>query len=657
MKNTVQIVAQAQALEAQGNLAEAKKLYAKVLRQEKNNIAALFHLALLEAQAGDYETALGLANRAHKTAPSSADILALKGRILNALARNGEAADCYEAALKLNDTHPGALLNLGCTLLLLNRSGEALGFFDRLVALMPNEPIVHHNRAIALTDIGHYDQAIASADAAIKLRPHYAEALQARGIAYGYTQRHDLALKDFRAAITLNPQLDYLIGNLINAQLWSSDWDGLAERQRTLLAAVKAGRRAVTPFSFVSMSTTAAEQLLCAQTYAATIPVSPTNVARYQHEKIRIAYLSADFREHPTSYLLAGVFEQHDRSRFETTAISFGAEAPSEMLTRLKGAFDRFINVNDRTDAEIGHLLKSLEIDIALDLMGYTGGARVSVMAQRAAPIQVNYLAYPGTMAASYIDYIIADHMLIPDDHRSNYTEKIVYLPHSYAPTDSARAISERAITRAEMGLPDDGFVFCCFNNSYKLNPDMLDRVSGILKAVPGGVLWLPEHNDIVTANLKKEAAARGLDPAKLIFAKRMPSVADHLARLQLADLFLDTLPNNAHTTASDSLWAGVPILTQIGATFAGRVAASLLNAVGLPELITETNEAYETMAIELAVDRAKLATIRQKLARNRTAMPLFNTANYTRYLETALQTMSEHHQEGLPPDHIEISD
>jgi predicted O-linked N-acetylglucosamine transferase (SPINDLY family) len=323
---------------------------------------------------------------------------------------------------------------------------------------------------------------------------------------------------------------------------------------------------------------------------------------------------------------------------------------------RLKGSFDQFIDVKDRSDADVAELLHTLEIDIAVDLMGYTENSRTAILAHRPSPIQVNYLGYPGTMGADYIDYLISDRTLIPALYQKNYAEKIVYLPDSYMPSDnSKRLISNRVFDRAEFGLPQTGFVFCCFNNTYKLNPLIFDSWMRILKRVNGSVLWLSGTNLTAAANLRKEASARGVNLNRLVFAKRLPSSAEHLARHRLADLFLDTLPYNAHSTASDALWMGLPVLTQIGETFAGRVAASLLTAIRLPELITSTPQAYENLAIELATNPEKLASIKRKLANNRLTTPLFDTQTFTRHIEAAYTAMYERYQTDLPPDHIRV--
>ena len=324
------------------------------------------------------------------------------------------------------------------------------------------------------------------------------------------------------------------------------------------------------------------------------------------------------------------------------------------MRHRLEAAFDKFIDVRDRSDRDAALLARKLEINIAVDLGGFTNDSRTDIFAMRAAPIQVNYLGYPGTMGAEFIDYIIADRILIADRDRKFYREKIVSLPHTYQVNDRKRYITEESFTRDQCGLPQNDFVYCCFNNNYKITPWIFDSWMRILSRVDDSVIWLLEDNKTAAKNLRKEAQQRGIDASRIIFAERMPP-ADHLARHRLADLFLDTLPYNAHTTASDALWAGLPVLTQIGETFAGRVAGSLLNAIDLPELITHSRGEYEALAIELALNRDKLLNIKEKLTKNRLTTPLFDTALYTKHLEAAYEAMYRRYQAGLLPDHIEI--
>jgi predicted O-linked N-acetylglucosamine transferase (SPINDLY family) len=351
---------------------------------------------------------------------------------------------------------------------------------------------------------------------------------------------------------------------------------------------------------------------------------------------------------------MAGMFDCHDKSRLDVTAISFGPDDNSEMRQRLKASFEQFIDAGKYSDEKIALHIRETEIDILIDLKGFTQDSRTGIFARRPAPIQVNYLGYPGTMGANYIDYIIADQTVISDEYKKFYSEKIAVLPNSYQANDCKRGISDKAITRFDVGLPSKGFVFCCFNNNYKITPRVFNSWMRILKQIEGSVLWLLEVNASAASNLKKEAVARGVSSERLVFAKRMP-LPEHLARHKLADLFLDTLPYNAHTTASDALWVGLPVLTCLGETFAGRVAASLLNAIRLPELITTTLDAYEQMAIGLATHPEKLVAIKRKVTENRLTTPLFDTKLFTKHIEAAYTTMYERHQAGLAPDHIVV--
>jgi protein O-GlcNAc transferase len=365
--------------------------------------------------------------------------------------------------------------------------------------------------------------------------------------------------------------------------------------------------------------------------------------------RIRVAYLSADFRGHATAYLMAGLFKQHDRSRFEIIGVSFGADDGSDMRAQLAGSFDQFLDVSAQGDREVAELLRQRGVDIAVDLKGHTEAGRPGILAYRPAPVQVTYLGYPGPLGLDFIDYVVGDKVILPLDQQPFYAEKFVHLPGTYQVNDSQRVIATRAPTRAELGLPSDAFVFCCFNHTWKITPAMFDIWMRLLRSVDGSVLWLFQSNDPACANLRKEAQARGIDPARLVFAP-FRDQAEHLARIACADLFLDTLPCNAHTTASDALWAGVPVLTALGETFAGRVAASLLHGVGLPELITESLPEYEALARKLATDPALLQSLRRKLAHNRSRCALFDTARFTRHLESAYTTMWEIARRGEGP-------
>ena len=409
----------------------------------------------------------------------------------------------------------------------------------------------------------------------------------------------------------------------------------------------------IAPFLLLGYSGKPALQLQCARNYIDDkVPLVPRPFwtgATWRHDKVRIAYLSADFHRHPTAYLMAELFERHDRSRFEVIGVSFGVDDKSDMRRRLVAAFDQFYDVRRKSDQEVAKLLHDLQVDIAIDLKGYTQDSRPGILAYRPTPIQASYLGFPGTMGAEFIDYIIADKTVAPFEQQPFYTEKIVHLPDCYQVNDTKRNIAERTPTRQEAGLPEEGCVFCCFNNNWKITPEVFSVWIRLLHAVEGSVLWLFRDNESAERNLRKEAQARGIDPARLVFAGRLP-LEDHLARHSLADLFLDTLPYNAHTTASDALWVGLLVLTCMGNAFAGRVAASLLNAIGLPELVTHSIEDYEALALRLAKDPSLLEGYRNRLAANRLTHPLFDTDRFRRHIEAAYLQMWEIWQRGEQP-------
>jgi predicted O-linked N-acetylglucosamine transferase (SPINDLY family) len=441
-----------------------------------------------------------------------------------------------------------------------------------------------------------------------------------------------------------------LRGYLAICRLHCCDWRRLEADRAFIRSAIKRGEFVIDPIGIASISDSPEEQFECARIWARDrCPAAPplwTGEA-YTHERIRIAYLSSDFRAHATAFLMAGIFEKHDRARFKVTAISWSANDHSATRERLERAFDRFVEVGGQSDAEAARIIRDLEIDIAIDLKGYTNESRPAILAHRPAPVQAQYLGFPGTMAVDFIDYLIADPVVVPPEDQSHYAEKIVTLPDSYQCNDDMREIPARAPTRYELGLPP-GFVFCCFNSNHKVLPQVFAVWMRLLNATSGSVLWLLEDNPAAAQNLRAEAEAHGVDAERLVFAKHTdPST--HLARQTHADLFLDTLPYNAHTTGSDALWAGLPVLTVRGRTFAGRVAASLLTAAGLPELVTGSLEEYEAQALKLARDAEALTRIRRKLAESRKQCALFDTARTARHLEAAYQMMWERKQRGLP--------
>src|SRR5258705_228882 len=613
---------QAIALHQQGQLGQAEALYRDVLDAAPENSDALHFLGVLESQRGRPDIGLPLIDRAIAINPSNVPALYNRGNILRDVERLDDALASYDRVLALKSDHVGALNNRGVILHDLGRYSEALACFNQVAARDPLNADAFNNRGNIFIQMKSYAEALSSYDRALGARPDWAEALYGRGYALTELKRHDEAIATFERLMDIKPDYPYALGMLLYAQRTACDWPDRSSVVSKTIRAVRAGTRAGTPLARFAGSESAEDHARCSRTFAADKfkpqPRPMWRGERYGHSRIRVAYLSADFNTHAVATQMAGVFERHDKTRFATIALSHGLDDQSSMRARLERAFDRFIHVQNMSDFDVATRIRKEEADIAVDLTGLTGRGRPGIFGFRPAGIQVQHLGFPGTMGADTIDYIVADRIVIPESQQCHYSEKVVYLPDTYLPNDRARIIAQEAPNRAEAGLPVSGFVFCSFNNSYKFSPEVFDVWMRLLGAVSGAVLWLPESNEAARRNLAREAQARGVDPNRLVFARYANNPEDHLARLTLADVFLDTLPYNAHSTASDALWAGLPVLTCPGGSFAGRVGASLLNAAGLPELIADSPAAYEERALRLARDAPMLAAIRAKLQRNR---------------------------------------
>ncbi len=603
------------------------------------------------------EEALASYDRALALKADDAEVHNNRGNALMELSRAGEALASYDRALALKSSYAEAHNNRGNALLHLKRMSEALAAYDRALALKSSYAEAHNNRGNALKDLGRPEEALAAYDKAAALRPAYAEAFYNRANLLLGLKRPGEATASYDRAFAIDPAYDFLAGTCLYASMMVCDWRSFDENRARLAAEIAARKPVAMPFAALAVFDDPGLHKIAADVYAARNPRKKApgfQGARPPGGKIRVGYYSADFHNHATAYLVAEFLEARNAEKFEIYGFSFGPNRTDEMRARLSAAFDRFFEVSGKSDRDIAEQSRALGIDIAVDLKGYTEEARTGIFAAGCAPLQVSYLGYPGTMGAGYIDYIVADKTVIPPGRQSDFTEKVVYLPHSYQCNDSGRKIAERVFTQAEAGLPAQGFVFCCFNAAFKIQPRVFDGWMRILKAVPGSVLWLLDDNQTASDNLRKEAALRGVDGARLIFAQRLP-LDEHLARHRLAGLFLDTLPYNAHTTASDALWAGLPVLTRRGEAFAGRVAASLLTAVGLHELVTDTEEAYEAKAIALALAPAELKRVCAALEKNRETAPLFDGARFARHLESAYETMFARYQAGVPPAVIDV--
>jgi len=631
-----------------GKIDDAVRLFKKLLAEQPRHVAGLNLISVVLTKLERYQEAEHYVRRALQENATSDATFYNYGVILKALGRPAEALQQFSHALKINAAIAETWNNRGTVFSDMKQYREANSDYDKAISLNFNYAECWYNKAKSLAMLGLHDQSLGAYTQALTLKPDFAEAWAGRGDVHAKLNQHFEAFADFDRAYAIKPDFPYLEGTRLHTKLFICDWSSLNVETSHLLSAIRNQALASLPFSIVAIPSSPALQLQCAKRCIADDPLFPKlwRGEMYSHSRIRVAYLSADFHDHATAYLMAGLFEQHDKSRFEVTAMSFGPDRDSDIGRRIRNSFEHFIDVRSQDDQEIAELIRRHEIDIAIDLKGFTQDARRKIFARRPAPIQVSYLGYPGTMGADYFDYIIADQTIIPTDQCEFYTEKVVWLPDSYQANDDQRRISTHAPTRQECALPEAGFVFSCFNNTYKITPEVFDIWIRLLKATENSVLWLIESNSTATANLRREAENRGVASTRLVFAPKI-NVADHLARHRQADLFLDTVPCNAHTTASDALWAGLPVLTCLGSTLAGRVAGSLLQAIGLPELVTSSLNDYEALALKLAQDSSFNASIKQKLVRHRDSYPLFNTKRFTRHIEAAYTKMWEHHQSG----------
>ena len=683
---------QAMAAHQAGNFNAAEILYRRVLDVDAKQFPVLFMLGVLHAQRGNFVEAENVLCDALRLNPNDAGAQFNYGNVLLALQRFDDAFSAFGKALALNPMLAEAQLNRGNILLSRKSVEGAIACFDAAICIEPNYAEAYCNRGHALEQIRRFEEALASCDRALALSPQNADfhasranilhrmkrsnealsglstalSLRPNNAAFHYNcgnilfelKRFAAAFEAYDNAFRLDPKLDYVEGERFFAKMMICDWTDFAAENARLVAGVAGGRPVSRPFAFLAAEATQAVQAQCARLFVDhEFPAMPAlwTGQRYRHDKIRLAYLSADFGEHPVSYMLAGMFECHDRARFETLAVSFGAAHPTPMRARLEKAFDRFVDKRDSSDVEIARMLRECEIDIAIDLMGPTQEARPAILAYRPAAIQVMYLGYAGSSGAPYLDYILADRIVIPEVEQSLFSEKVVYLPETFMGTDSKRAIAMNTPSRADEGLPESGFVFCAFSNSYKISRQIFDLWMEVLRGLDGSVLWLSSANDGAIGNLRKEAQLRGVDPGRLIFARRVARNDQHLARHRLADLFLDTAPLGAHSTVCDALWAGTPVLTCAGATFGGRVAASLVSAVGVPELIADSLKDYRECALRLGRDPQLLASLKAKLAIHRKTCPLFDTERFTRHIETGFTTIWERHQRGEPPAGVTV--
>ena len=678
------------ALQRLKRLDEAQENYNRALVLSPHFAEALSNRGNTLQSLGRFLEAVESYDRALALRPDWAEAHYNRGETLQALGRFDDAVENYDRALALRPDLAEAHYNRGNALRRLECLDEAVASYDRALSLRPDHAVAHFNRGLTLRTLGRVTEAVESYDRALSIQPDHAAALNARGSALRVLERFGEALESYDRALVFWPdhagvhynrgttlrrqgRLDEAVASFgqaaalqpvfvadwVNAKRSISDWSNYWADESRARNAIKGQSSVTFPFILLTLSSTPEEQFDCARRVAAGIAVRASAIIPRRKPRadarIRLGYLSADFHQHAIAYLIAGLIERHDRTRFDVVGYSYGRDDGSTMRARLTAAFDRFVDLDGTPHKQAARLIHADAVDILIDLTGLTRDSRTAILAYRPAPIQVNYLGYPGTSGADFIDYIVVDPFVVPGDHQRFFSERLVHLPDCYQCNDDQRVIAERTPSRAECGLPPEGFVFCCFNDSYKITPTFFDVWMRLLGAVPASVLWLLNANPWAKNNLAREAAARGVAPERLVFAPRR-AVPEHLARHRLADLFLDTLPYNAHTTSSDALWAGLPVLTCAGISFPGRVAGSLLRAVGLPELVTTSLAEYEALALQLARDAGRLGGLRTRLAQNRLTHPLFDTKRYTRHLEAAYWRMSEIRRAGRPPTAFSVS-
>lgn len=611
-------------LQRLGRLDEAEGFYRAVLARSPVHPESLLNLGLILKARGQYETALSLWRTSVLNNPGQASAHVAAGKVLAMLGRVAEAAQAFEAALALRPLDVDALNCRGNVLARLGRQAEALASYDRALAVDPGYGLAWINRANVMGVIGRPEEAVAS----------------------------------YRQGLALGERPTEALGAKLFQQLQICDWSDYGQATALIARGIADAVAADLPFSLLAHSDDPAAQLACAQIHGRTRFANRApplwSGETYGHDRIRVAYVSADFRNHAVAHLIAGLFERHDPARFEITGYALGPQSNDAKRQRIRAAFPTFHDVTRVSDLEVARMIRAAETDIVIDLNGFTTHCRPGIFAHRPAPIQINYLGHPGTMGADFIDYILADRHVIPPGAERFYSERVIRLPHSYQVNDHDRVAPPETPTRGEAGLPPDAFVFACFNANYKITPPVFEVWMRLLTRIPGSVLWLLESNPAAARNLRAEARARGVAPDRLVFAPKVVP-EDHLARHRLADLFLDTLPYNAHTTASDALSVGLPLVTCAGHGFAARVAASLLHAVGLPELITASLEAYEALALDLATHPARLADLKARLAAQIDGAPLFDTDLTCQHIEAAYVTAWQRHQRGEPPAAFDI--
>lgn len=635
------------------NFEQSKQLLSLLLKLEPKNFNALLLSGVISGIQNNHSEALSFFEKARKLNPNNALVCLNNAKALSELDRDEEAIKLYSLSTSLDEKNAEAWLGHGKSLQKLQRYEEALQKYTKATVINDKYPEALANKGLIFCHLNKYEEALKCYQKAIQINKHIPEIWQGMGDVYKDLEIFEEALYCYEQALMINPDIDFLFGEYLHIKMRICDWINFDENIDICRKKIMQGKKVIAPFQLLSLFDDSPLEKLCAEISLKDKNLTKSYVSTISTQenftKIRVGYLSPDFRNHPVSYLMAEVFESHNFNKFETFGIYVGPKTDDLMHQRISKAFNHFIDCNGQTDDEIFVSLKKLNLDIIVDLVGHTGKNKLTVLARRPAPIQINYLGYPGTTGAKFIDYIIADENVIPPKNSENYSEKIIYLPQCFQANDSKRIAPKNVLSRSDLNLPSDSFVFCCFNNTYKLNPAVFDVWSEILVKTIDSVLWFTVNNQLAEENIKRELVGRGVSESRIIFAKRC-NYDEYLARYQLADLFLDTLPFNAGTTASDALWSGLPVLTQCGNSFSGRMAASLLSSLGISELITSSRDDYISKAVALCQDKNKLSFIKQKIDMLKVNNSLFDGKVFAGHLEQAFEIAFNKNLNNMPP-------
>lgn len=646
------------ALQNLNNTLEAADNFKLAIKLDPNYASAYFNLGNVLQDLNRYPQSIDAYNKCIEIDPQNIHAYYNKAHALYLTGKFDNAIEGYNKALFLDPQFALALNNRGLAKAALHKYAEAIDDYNSAISLQPNAALFYNNKGSAVSKYGGKEEALHCFRRAIELDGEFVDPICNYADLLRELKRYDEAIVAYENALAKNPNLAYLPGMLLHVKMIAWDWENFDQFLGKTLAGIKNNQKVSLPFPLLGVQNEASLEQKCANIYAddkKLISVKNINFKdRGVSQKIKVGYFSADFHNHPVAHLISGMFECHDKSRFELIGFSHGPLINDESRKRIDKSLDQVINTLDLSDDEVVNLCRHLELDIAIDLGGYTAGARFEIFSKRCAPIQINYLGFPGTMGNPAYDYIIADEFLIPEDTRGFYTEKIIYLP-SYQVNDSTKIISDLIPTKEDFGLEEGKFIFACFNNSYKINPRVIKCWINILTATPDSILWLANNFSEANDRLLAEFSKYGIEKRRIVFAKRLPEMKDHLARLKLADLFLDTFFYNAHTTASDALWSGLPVVTFSGRTFASRVAGSILKSINATELIAYSEEEYESIAINLAKNRDKLDLVRENIAANRLTSKLFDTESYARSLERAYSEAVIMWRKGISPENIFI--